>query len=109
MTLGRKRGNDPYGPDNCQWETWKEQAKNREGAGAPKDPNSIRGKARAAGLPYMVVYHRLRAGWTLEKALSTPKAKRGPSVEPYFWERQPDGSYVKKETPNPENAGGGAF
>jgi len=39
--------------------------------------NSLRFKAFQAGLPYMVVYLRIRnGGWSEERALSTPKIER---------------------------------
>ena len=76
LTLGRKDDNGDYTPENCEWQTWKQQAQNR----APRGPtkSSLRQGALAAGLPYMVVYLRVkRLGWNLQRALTTPKQHRG--------------------------------
>ena len=70
LTLERIDTNGNYQPGNCRWATWKEQAANRNPK--PVNPNSLYGKATLAGLPYHVVYQRIRKGWTEEKALSTP-------------------------------------
>jgi len=78
LTLERIDNSKGYSPDNCRWATWKEQAANRENVECHRDPKSLAGKARAAGLPYMVVYLRIKKlHWTEEKALSTPKSPRG--------------------------------
>ncbi len=80
MTLGRINNDLGYGPDNCRWETWKEQASSRRKGGPPINPDSIRQKAIKANLPYLVVIQRLRAGWSKEKALTTPKSNRSKRV-----------------------------
>lgn len=73
MTLGRIKNNEGYGPDNCQWETMKEQTRNRRPGGVSKDPNSLRQKAIKAGLPYARVYQRIKIfGWPEHVALTTP-------------------------------------
>ena len=39
-------------------------------------PDSLRSRARAAGLDHSTVVNRIRAGWSEEKALSTPARKK---------------------------------
>jgi hypothetical protein len=84
LTLGRIKREHGYRPDNCRWETWKEQAANRRPTGPKPNPNSLRQKAIKAGLPYHAVYLRMRSGlWTEERALTTPLRRR--RTVPYSW------------------------
>ena len=80
LTLERINNNKGYSPDNCKWATWHEQAMNKRRSGVPPNPNSLRQRAKAAGLPYMLVYLRTRRGWTEDRALSTPALPRGAQV-----------------------------
>lgn len=79
LTLGRIDNDQGYSPDNCQWQTWTEQASNRRPK--PQIPGSLRQLSRAAGLAYHVVYQRVKLhGWPVDKALATPVLPRGRQV-----------------------------
>jgi len=74
LTLERTDNAGDYCPGNCRWATWHEQASNRDRSGKAPDPNSLKQRALAAGLPYSTVYQRVALlNWTIESALSTPK------------------------------------
>jgi len=68
-----------YEPGNVRWVTPKESAQNRTQRGPTV--GSLADKARKAGLPYSVVYQRIRIWkWTEERALTTPKREVGPRL-----------------------------
>ena len=76
LWLDRIDGSKGYEPGNCRWVTPSESAHNRRQR--PQVPGSLRQLAQAAGIPYHVVYQRVRfGGWSAERALSTPKRPMG--------------------------------
>lgn len=66
LTLERVDNSKGYGPDNCRWATWQEQAENRENKGRPVDLMSWRQICMVLGVPYHRTYQRLRLGWPLD-------------------------------------------
>jgi hypothetical protein len=83
LTLDRIDNSLGYCSENCRWATWVEQARNRRPA--RERPESLKGQARQAGLPYLVVWNRInRFGWSRERALSIPvypyRARPGPAL-----------------------------
>lgn len=60
--------------------------------GARKNPKSLRQRALAAGLPYPLVWQRVKfLKWSTEEALSTPKEYRAPNPkrDPSTYPSQP--------------------
>lgn len=73
MTLGRIDNNLGYGPDNCRWESFTQQARNKrnnhlvEWRGAIK---TITEWAIETGIEKSKLRQRIVAGWPVEKAMS---------------------------------------
>ena len=61
----------PYQPGNCRWVTPAASARNRKQRGPV--PGSLKDRCRQAGMPYMLVYERMRWGWPEHVAMTTPK------------------------------------
>lgn len=76
LTLERKRVNEGYCKDNCEWVPKSQQASNKttslryEHLGREQ---CLKDWCRELGLSYMTIYKRIRVrGWTFEEAISTP-------------------------------------
>ena len=87
-TLDRIDGDGNYCPENCRWADRFEQGKNRRLQSTYKGKpysaitfNGLTASKRAwskiIGVADSVVTNRLRAGWSVEQALTIPKIKHG--------------------------------
>lgn len=77
-TLDRLENSDGYHRDNCRWATPEEQGNNRSTNvvlehGARKQ--TIAQWSRETGLTEDAIRHRLKRGWSVERALTTPARK----------------------------------
>lgn len=75
-SLERNDNDGGYTPENCKWATKAEQARNRsitvwiEYGGKRM---LVQDWANELGMPYTTLYSRLRNGWSVDRAFSTPK------------------------------------
>ena len=78
-TLGRKDGNGDYTPENCQWETHKQQARNRKSTKyvtAFGETLPLVAMAEKWGIRKDTLAYRLRTGMQAEIAVTKPVFKR---------------------------------
>ena len=72
LQIDRINNDGDYAPDNCRWITITEQSRNRSTNVTYKGECSYDGSVRLGGNPRLIS-RRLRLGWTLEKAFTTPR------------------------------------
>lgn len=81
MTIERTDNMKGYSPDNCRWATRKEQCRNQR----TSRHLTWRGETRCMiewaellGLSSPIICKRLKRGWSISKALGTPRYQRNP-------------------------------
>jgi len=84
-SLGRINNDGDYAPDNCQWETKREQSFNRR----TNRLVTINGTTRPLkqwtdemGLNYAKILMRLKIGWTTDEALELVPRKKSDREQP---------------------------
>jgi hypothetical protein len=78
-TLGRIDNSKGYEPGNCRWETWVEQQNNRRSnrrVRVGEREMTLAQWGRETGVSRQVINGRLRDGWVVEVAVSTPTGVR---------------------------------
>lgn len=78
LTLDRKKNDEGYCPSNCRWVTMKVQQNNRSDNHSITFNNltlTMTEWAEARGLKVGTLGFRLRTGWSVERALTTPLRK----------------------------------
>ena len=79
-TLDRIDGNGNYCHENCRWVSMKEQSNNlstNHRIEYKGENHTISEWSEILGISKNVLYHRFERGWTVDKALGTPKRKYG--------------------------------
>jgi hypothetical protein len=86
-TIGRIDNDGPYSPENCRWETYEQQNKNRRTVELfthDGETRCLKDWAAAIGMDYSTLHKRVRySGWDIAKALTVPTAlekRRHPSA-----------------------------
>lgn len=77
LSIDRIDVNGDYTPENCKWSSLVEQANNKRSNHLIEYNGKTQTAAqwaREVGLPRNVLYSRLYRGWSIERALTTPKS-----------------------------------
>lgn len=82
-TIERRDNDGPYSPDNCMWATARVQNVNKRNTRMVEyrgETLPLRVLCDAVGADYDLTRLRLNAGWSLEDALTVPRADNRPPV-----------------------------
>ena len=74
-TIGRVNNCGNYTPGNCEWQTRKEQARNRRDSRILSHDGircTLQEWSERVGISHDAIDHRLRLGWSVAEALTTP-------------------------------------
>ncbi|WP_195245019.1 hypothetical protein [Clostridium celatum] len=75
LTLDRIDVDSDYSPDNCRWVTMRIQCNNRTTSHFETfngETKTVAEWADKVGIKASIIYKRLKRGWSIEKALTTP-------------------------------------
>lgn len=78
-SIDRINNNGNYCPENCKWSTTKEQSRNRRSSVILEHNNKkqcLQDWSIESGIKAETIQCRLKRGWSIEKALTTPAQKR---------------------------------
>lgn len=74
-TIDRIDNDGPYSPENCRWATWEEQHANKRSNHLVTwngRTQSIASWSRELGIEAFNINNRLKKGWSVEQALTSP-------------------------------------
>lgn len=80
LTIDRIDVNGNYSPENCKWSTYREQANNKRNNHIVEYHGkrfTLAELGRFVGIPGHIIGGRIRLGWDIERAVSTPIQPRG--------------------------------